>query len=510
MRADRVKVQRKSGLLTNNVCRILSTLRIRPSIEKRIKGTGMRVLIQLRHSEDVAAASMTVEAVARTGVQKVAEPVAETVSRLSSALPGFDLDSSYAPIQLPGLRRQAEATMGGLLEMSLTQPLSVEMAHDESTYLVRGVIPDEGTAQQQALAQALQHPRVVGVFSDPAISTTLTCGGDPPVGTAADVGAALGADALNHDGLDGEGVLLAIVDTGVNVAYLQAHGRHVELDEADSWTPAGVPTTPGHHSVAHGTMCAFDAGIAAPKAGLIDDAVLLSQTPGTTVMEGLLSDAVKAYGTLLGLLTGPSAGMSLVVSNSWGMFDPKWDFPVGSPGNYSDNPNHPFNIIAASLEAAGADILFAAGNCGRDCPDGRCRFQGLPICGANSLSKVLSIAGVDVNGNRVGYSSQGPGRIDPHKPDIASYTHFEGSGVFAPDPDSGTSAACPVAAGILACIRTRYPSSQVSPDHLRTVLTKTAKPAGEAGWDADYGWGIIDPAAALAALASAAKMPGAA
>ena len=36
-----------------------------------------------------------------------------------------------------------------------------------------------------------------------------------------------------------------------------------------------------------------------------------------------------------------------MVSNSWGMFDPAWDFPVGHPGNYSDNPNHPFNIIVA-------------------------------------------------------------------------------------------------------------------------------------------------------------------
>jgi hypothetical protein len=57
-----------------------------------------------------------------------------------------------------------------------------------------------------------------------------------------------------------------------------------------------------------------------------------------------------------------------VVNNSWGMFNPTWDFPVGDPQNYSDNPNHPFNIIVASLEAAGADILFAAGNCGPGMP----------------------------------------------------------------------------------------------------------------------------------------------
>ena len=99
---------------------------------------------------------------------------------------------------------------------------------------------------------------------------------------------------------------------------------------------------------------------------------------------------------------------ALVISNSWGMFDPGWDFPAGHPGNYSDNPRHPFNVLVASLESAGADILFAAGNCGRDCQDGRCNFPRRPICGANSHGRVLSVAGIDTRRKRVGYSSQGP------------------------------------------------------------------------------------------------------
>jgi hypothetical protein len=46
--------------------------------------------------------------------------------------------------------------------------------------------------------------------------------------------------------------------------------------------------------------------------------------------------------------------------------------------------------------------------------------------------------------------------IPPDKPDITGYTHFLGSEAFgAGSPDAGTSAACPVAAGCAAALRTK-------------------------------------------------------
>jgi subtilisin family serine protease len=251
-------------------------------------------------------------------------------------------------------------------------------------------------------------------------------------------------------------------------------------------------------------MCAYDAGIAAPKATLLDYSVLLSTTSGQTAMAGLLSDAVLAYSKLRAVLMAmPAAKRALVVNNSWGMFSPAWDFPVGHPGNYSDNPAHPFNVIVASLEAAGADILFAAGNCGRDCPDGRCAFGNTrPICGANSHPAVISVAGVDVKRRRVGYSSQGPGRLSKQKPDLCGYTHFKGSGVYP--SDGGTSAACPVLAGLVAAVRTKYPASRISPAQLRTLLTKTAIDLGTVAYDYDHGWGVPDAAALVKRLSATA------
>ena len=217
-------------------------------------------------------------------------------------------------------------------------------------------------------------------------------------------------------------------------------------------------------------------------------------------MSGLLSDAVQSYGKLRTILAAmPATKRAMVISNSWGMFSPTWDFPPGHPGNYSDNPAHPFNVIVASLETDGADILFAAGNCGRDCPDGRCSIgTARPICGANSHPAVISVAGVDVTKARVGYSSQGPGRLSGQKPDLTTYTHFVGSGVYP--EDGGTSAACPVAAGVVAAIRSKYPAGRLSPMQLRTLLFRTAQDRGGLGFDYDYGWGVLDSVALLAAL----------
>jgi subtilisin family serine protease len=449
----------------------------------------MRVLVQFRSSPRAHAALLAGEAMPSfaAGAVEAAGPIA-----------GFALDPTFTAVQVPTPKAQRP----GLSPFRFGQPVSFSMAPVDATYVLRGSIPDDPDRQRAALAHAQSHPEVVGVFSDPTVQTCLVCPGSAAVGNDADVARLLGVKALADEGLDGHGVPVAVVDTGINIAYLKGKGREPRYSVRRSWTPEGVETRPGRRPVDHGTMCAFDVGIAAPEATLLDYSVLLSRTPGETAMSGLLSDAVLAYSKLLGIVQAqPANRRRLVVSNSWGMFDPAWDFPPGHPGNYSDNPAHPFNVIVASLADAGADILFAAGNCGRDCPDGRCGFGGdQPICGANSHPSVLSIAGIDTKKRRVGYSSQGPGRLTAAKPDVATYTHFTGSGVFP--QDSGTSAACPVAAGVIAAVRTQYSGSLLAPAELRTMVAKTAADLGGTGFDNDFGWGALDGTALLAALAN--------
>jgi subtilase family protein len=457
----------------------------------------MRVLIQLRPAADFAATTQafTAGASAEEVTPHMAALASEALGGLTSA---FSLDASYAPVAVP----TPVAEEPGADRFSLAAPRQFMSTPAASTHVVRGSIPD-GVHQQSALSELASHPDVVGVFADPVVESTLVCPGDAPVGTDTDVKTQLGVSTLSAAGMDGSGVTVAVVDSGVNVAYLQSKGQSPTFSASKSFTPAGVTSTAGKHPVAHGTMCAYDVALAAPSATVVDHAVLLSKTPGATTMAGLLSDAVLSYSKLLQLIGAmPAARRALVVTNSWGMFDPSWDFPIGHPGNYSDNPAHPFNVIVASLEAAGADILFAAGNCGRDCPDGRCKFSRLrPICGANSHPDVISVAGVDVRRRRVGYSSQGPGRLAREKPDLSAYTHFKGSGVFP--ADGGTSAACPVLAGFVAAVRSKNPSSRITPAQLRALLFKTATDLGSTAFDSDFGWGVPDAKALLAALNAA-------
>lgn len=415
------------------------------------------------------------------------------------ALPGvppqIQLDPTFAPVPVDQKTAGQALVAAGMNATAAASPGSF----GAGAYVVRGTID---AADLDRLTQA--GPPTI--FADPGVGAAQTCGGNPPVGTATDVQRLLQMGRLRRLGMDGEGVALAIVDTGINLPHLRARGFAPQLDYHASWTPQ-VSVPPGAAPVDHGTMCAFDALLSAPRAILLDHAVLRSTRQGGSVMDGVLSDAVQSYGILLRLMMLPEDERffhSLVVSNSWGMFHPTWDFPSGHPGRYFDNPNHPFNKIVGSLATAGADILFAAGNCGPACPDGRClpipaNPNDRRISGANGHPDVYSVAGVDTNRDLVGYSTQGPGALAQQKPDIAAYTHWLGSEAFGTGtPDSGTSAACPVMAGVVAALRTIYRFDPTNPNRApanvrQYLLSQAVQPAGvAAGWNPQTGHGIVD------------------
>jgi hypothetical protein len=352
------------------------------------------------------------------------------------------------------------------------------------------------------------------IFADPHIAPLVTCGGTGPVGSDANVATKLNVAALAAKNLNGAGVAIAIMDTGINLQHLTNKlGFSPGLNVGNSWTPPGTSIAPGQHPVNHGTMCAFDVLIAAPKATLLDFPILASTAPGGTFVGQSLSVALLGFAQLIafwGVAFAPGGApqyKALVSSNSWGVFHPSWDFPKGHPGRYIDNPNHPFNILVTTLVRSGADVIFAAGNCGAQCADMRCRSRTTEtIMGASTLPDVLTLAGCDTNDQRVGYSSQGPSisGMYQQKPDITSYTHFLGSEAFGTgSPDSGTSAACPVAAGCVAALRSSPKSGPgtVTPVQMIGTLQQTARNVpGQTGWNGDYGFGIIDPVAAAPKL----------
>ncbi|MGW0822681.1 S8 family serine peptidase [Streptomyces sp. NPDC002845] len=89
------------------------------------------------------------------------------------------------------------------------------------------------------------------------------------------------------------------------------------------------------------------------------------------------------------------------------------------------------------------------------------------------------------------------------------YTHFAGSRAFgANSPGSGTSAACPVAAGVAAAVRSRLSATELPPSRMRTLLRRTAGDAGAADFDFDYGYGIINTPSVVEALRRRGKSNG--
>jgi hypothetical protein len=58
--------------------------------------------------------------------------------------------------------------------------------------------------------------------------------------------------------------------------------------------------------------------------------------------------------------------------------------------------------------------------------------------------------------------------------------------------DGGTSAATPVAAGVVAAVRSRFPVGPgATPAQLRNVITRLSEDRGSIGFDFEYGWGVI-------------------
>ena len=146
--------------------------------------------------------------------------------------------------------------------------------------------------------------------------------------------------------------------------------------------------------------------------------------------------------------------------------------------------------------------VFAAGNCGSNCPDGRCGSGNIgpnnSIHGSNSHPEIISVAAVTINDDLLGYSSEGPGKLSAQKPDISGFSHFSGSGVYS--VDSGTSAACPVVGGVLAALRSVPNGRNLNPAEIKQKIFDTARSVHGPGWSPQYGWGIVDADAAYNVL----------
>lgn len=334
----------------------------------------------------------------------------------------------------------------------------------------------------------------------------------------------IGASALTASPpiLRGQEVNLVIMDQGFSLPRLKeaisglryGGGFPLKLIGGPPVDPGKAPPT------GHGTMVARNALALAPEARIWDFPMIPKRITNVT---GYISWACAALVWLytiifLHRLQSQLLGRPVrpwVLSNAWGIPDRRFEIPRGT---YTTTPGNLFNVMVGwANDLLHVDQVYAAGNCGQFCPVARCgpgdRGPGRSIWGANSHPKVLSVGAVRADGIWLGYSSQGPGQKEfveapavNMKPDLCAPSQFvdDDDAAFV---SSGTSAACGIAAGAIAALRSAggpaANAAAVTPDAIRALLRTTANQTEPgAAWNIRLGYGILDLSRAVPQLPS--------
>ena len=139
--------------------------------------------------------------------------------------------------------------------------------------------------------------------------------------------------------------------------------------------------------------------------------------------------------------------------------------------------------------AAGVPVVAAAGNQGSSTPSYPAAQPGVVAVGA--VDRYSAAASFSNTGDHLAVVGPGVGILSTTPRTSASPS---GYGAM-----SGTSMAAPFVTGVLAMLRAAAPDAGV--DALRTALVSTANDMGPAGHDPQFGAGLVDAAAARAAVA---------
>lgn len=307
----------------------------------------------------------------------------------------------------------------------------------------------------------------------------------------------IGAKAAWSAGITGKGRIVASIDTGVEGIHpaLKSNWRGLQGDTAASWfDPLGgaSPTdNNGHGTHVMGVMVGHDGADTiglAPDAQWINAAVIdRGRSLGTTI-----ADIIDALEWVADPDRNPSTTGDVpdVVCNSWGVTQ------------QIINPcDDVFFEAIENVEALGIVCVFAAGNEGPNSSTMR-----NPADRAATPTSSFSVGAVDgtLSGFPVpSFSSRGPSACygSAIKPEIAapgvairsSYKNLTYRTM------NGTSMAAPHVAAAVALLRQYSPD--LTPEEIKQVLLETAVDIGDPGEDNASGRGLINIAAALAAVA---------
>ena len=298
---------------------------------------------------------------------------------------------------------------------------------------------------------------------------------------ALDYGASLTQNALinvpkvHAAGVTGEGVLIALLDTGFSLVHEAVSGVNVVAahdfinndDNVDN--EEGDPS--GQNS--HGTKVLSIVGGYAPGnliGPAFDADFLLAKT------EDVSSETQVEEDYWIAAAEWADQHGADIISSSLGYID--WY-------KYSDMNGQTAPITRAADMAVekGIVVLSSAGNEG----DTSWRYITAPADGFN----VITVGAVDEFGVIAGFSSLGPTSDGRIKPDVVAmgvgnvFAYPSGVGF---GQGNGTSFSCPMVAGTAALILSAHP--ELTPKQVRQALVQTADRATQP--DNTYGWGLVD------------------
>lgn len=250
--------------------------------------------------------------------------------------------------------------------------------------------------------------------------------------------------------------------------------------------PSFVPASPGNE---HGTACA---------------GVIAAVGDNGLGVAGVCPECRVRCVRLLGPDPGDGSGVAVPLSADIEAFDKQREWGVAVSSNswgYVDRVPVP-HLFAQAIRALidegrgglGAVVVFAAGNDAREIYDDE--LYGIP--------GLVTVGALNAFDEAAQFSNYGPG-VDVTAPAGTLTTDI--AGVDGADPGDytasfgGTSSACPVVAGVAALLASAAPEKTGA--ELTEALVTSARPApfalpDEDGHDPLYGYGVVDPLAALA------------
>ena len=287
---------------------------------------------------------------------------------------------------------------------------------------------------------------------------------------------------LHERGLHGEGIVVAVFDSGFpNLAH-EAFASMTIVAERDFVN--------GRDSVresvdAHGTNTLSTLGGYSPGQ-LVGPAYAASFILAVT--EDVRSETPVEEDNWAAAAEWAEALGADVISSSLGYLD--FDLPHTS---YTDRDMNGETAVTTRAAARAAErgivVVSSAGNGGFDPTR---NTLGAPADGV----RVVSVGAVTRTGERTSFSSVGPTADGRIKPDVAAM----GAGVVVArhlgnlyGAASGTSFSCPLTAGVVALLLQAHPTYTV--DDVLTVLRGSASQASAP--DTLLGWGIVDAVAAV-------------